>query len=210
MKLVILGANGRTGRHVVRAALDEGIDVTSVVRHADKAIGIAHDRLKIVVGDPCDPAFLKPVFQGLDAAISTLGARRPTKAASSVYDRSAKAIVEAARETGVKRVLVTSTALLFQKQPLVGKLLRVIVPNMVASAKRMEDILGASDLNWTVARPGFLTDSNQEAFRDKRDVASAQGTSVSSRALANFLLSALKNRETGRGTYGVAGEKKTA
>ena len=84
MKLVVLGANGRTGKHVLDAALADGCDVTAVVRREDALRDVTHDKLKVVVGDPCDPSFLATVFQGQDAVISTLGGRRPTKAATSV------------------------------------------------------------------------------------------------------------------------------
>lgn len=61
---------------------------------------------------------LASVFREHDAVISTLGGRLPTRAATSKHDRSAKAIVEAASATDLKRVLVTSTALLFADQTL--------------------------------------------------------------------------------------------
>jgi putative NADH-flavin reductase len=115
VKLVVLGANGRTGTRVLQAALDRDMDVTAVVRSASKQPDIRHEKLTVMVGDPCDAAFLKPVFRGQDAVISTLGGRRPTRSATSVYFRSADAIVEAAWDTGLKRVLVTSTALLFPR-----------------------------------------------------------------------------------------------
>lgn len=204
MKLVILGANGKTGRHVVRTALEHGMHVTAVVRDPARSIGFAHDRLKIEIGDPCDPVFLTNTFRGKDAVISTLGGRRPTKAATSVCYRSANAIVEAAWNTGLQRVLVTSTALLFREQPFIGKLLRLMVPNVVSSARRMEGILKSSGVNWTIVRAGFLNDGNESRFQQQREAAPAHCTSVSRRALANFLVSALKDPETERGVYGIA------
>jgi uncharacterized protein YbjT (DUF2867 family) len=168
VKLVVLGANGRTGKHVLEAALEKDIEVTAVVRSADKRPGLQHERLKVVVGDPCDPAFLKRVLRGQDAVISTLGGRRPTKAATAVYFRSAEAIVEAAWETGVKRVLATSTALLFREQTAMGRVLRIIVPNVVRSAARMEEIFETSGLNWTTARAGFLHDSDEARYVAKK------------------------------------------
>ena len=68
MKLVILGANGRTGKLVLQAALDKGMDVTAVVRSAGKKPTILHERLKVVVGDPCDRDFLKHTLRGQDAS----------------------------------------------------------------------------------------------------------------------------------------------
>ena len=204
VKLVVLGANGRTGKHVLRAALEKGMDVIAVVRSEDRQPDIRHDRLKVMVGDPCDPLFLKNVLRGRDAVISALGGRRPTKAATSVYYRSAEALVEAAWETGLKRVLVTSTALLFREQPLIGEILRVIVPNVLRSATRMERILISSGLNWTSARVGFLNDAGEELYRAQRDRLPRDGTSVSRRALANFLIDAIEDPDARCAVLGVS------
>ena len=204
MKLVVLGANGGTGRQVLKAALNDGMEVTAVVRAANKRPQIAHPNLKIVVGDPCDPAFLKTVLRNQDALISTLGGRAPTKAATSVYYRSADAIVEAAWDTGVQRVLVTSTALLFPEQTLLGQILRCLVPNVVRSADRMEQVLKNSPLNWTSARAGFLNDAREANYRAEKGALPKDGTAVPRPALARFLIDALENPETNRAAYGVS------
>lgn len=204
MKLVVLGANGGTGRQVLKAALDEGMEVTAVVRADHKRPKFQHPNLKTVVGDPCDPAFLKTVFRGQDALISTLGGRAPTKAATSVYYRSADAIVEAAWESGLKRVLVTSTALLFPEQTLVGQILRYLVPNVVRSADQMEKVLEKSGLVWTSARAGFLNDRNEAAYRAERNALPKDGTALPRRALARFLIDAVENPETRGAAYGVS------
>lgn len=204
MKLVILGANGRTGKLVLRAALEKGMDVTAVVRSAGKKPAFAHERLTVAVGDPCDKDFLKRVLRGQDAVISALGGRRPTKAATSVYYRSADALVEAAWENGLKRVLVTSTALLFREQTAMGKILRLLVPNVVRSATRMEETLKTSGLIWTSARPGFLNDSHDMAYRAQKGSLPKNGTSVSRQALATFLIDAIENPHAGCAAFGVS------
>lgn len=204
MKLVILGANGRTGQLVLQAALERGMDVTAVVRSAGKIPTISHERLKAVVGDPCDREFLTHTLRGQDAVISALGGRRPTKTATSVYYRSADALVDAAWDSGLKRVLVTSTALLFRNQTVVGKVLRRLVPNVVQSATRMEEVLKASGLNWTSARPGFLNDKPGITYRAQKNSLPENGTSVSRQALATFLIDAVENPSTGCAAYGVS------
>ena len=209
MKLVVLGANGRTGKFVLQAALEKGMDVTAVVRSADKKPAIRHDRLKVVVGDPCETGFLQQVLRGQDAVISALGGRRPTKAATSVYYRSADALVEAAWDTGLKRVLVTSTALLFREQTVMGKILRLLVPNIVRSATRMEETLKTSGLNWTSARPGFLNDADEASYRAQKDRLPKDGTSVSRQALAKFLIDSIENPEARCAAFGVSKATKT-
>lgn len=204
MKLVILGANGRTGKHVLEAALAKDIDVTAVVRSAGKRPSIQHERLTVVVGDPCDPAFLKQVLRGQEAVVSTLGGRSPTKAATSIYFRSAEAIVDAASDVGLQRVLVTSTALLFHEQTRLGRILRTIVPNVVRSAARMEEVLETSGLDWTCARPGFLNDDDQTRYKTMKAGPVQDGTSVSRRALAQFLIDAIEDPNTYGAAFGVS------
>ncbi len=204
MKLVVLGANGGTGQHVVRAALEDGMTVTAVVRSENKRPKSQHPNLRTMVGNPCDPVFLKTALRGQDALISTLGGRAPTRAATSVYYRSADAIVEAAWDTGLRRVLVTSTALLFPEQSLLGALLRYLVPNVVRSADRMEKVLKNSGLNWTAARAGFLNDAREPAYRAAKGALPKDGTTVPRLALARFLVDAVENPETNCAAYGVS------
>ena len=204
MKLVVLGANGGTGQHVLSAALEEGMVATAVVRTDNKRPKIQHPNLKVVVGDPCDPVFLKAVLRGQDALISTLGGRAPTKSATSVYYRSADAIVEAAWHTGLKRVLVTSTALLFPEQTMLGTVLRYLVPNVVRSAEQMEHVLKNSGLTWTSARAGFLNDVRDATYRAQKDALPNDGTAVPRLALARFLVDAIQNPETSCAAYGVS------
>jgi putative NADH-flavin reductase len=164
-----------------------------------------HDRLNVVIGDPCDSKFLTTVFRGQDAVVSTLGGRRPTKKATSVYHLSADAIIEAARGTGLKRVVVTSSALLFSPQRLVDRLLAVIARHVVQSASRMEQILFEADLDVTVARCGFLTDAEETNYRASKDALPANGSSISRRSLAHFLMNSVNGSESGHHVYGVSG-----
>lgn len=144
------------------------------------------------------------MFRDHDAVVSALGGRLPTKAATSMYFRSAKAIVDTASTTGLKRVLVTSTALLFHDQTPLGKLLRFVVPNVVRSTGRIENILKKSDLDWTSARAGFLNDANLATYRAQRDALPENGTVVSRFALAQFLIDAISNPETQAAAYSVS------
>ncbi len=205
MKLVALGANGRTGRLVLREALERGASVTAVVRSDAKRPAIRHDRLRVVIGDPCDPHFLATTFQGEDAAISTLGGRRPTKRATSIYYRSAEAIARAAAETGLDRIAVTSSALLFPPRRLLDRLLAGIVHNVVHSATRMEQTLRDASLNVTIARCGFLTDANDTAYRAEQGSLPIEGSSISRPALAKFLVHAIEHPWSGFRIYGVSG-----
>lgn len=204
MKLVVLGANGRTGKLVVREALNRGETVTAVVRSDAKRPPIVHDQLNIVVGDPCDPKFLAEIFRDQDAVISTLGGRKPTKKATAIYWMSADAITEAARDTGLTKVAITSSALLFRPKRLVDRLLTAIVHNVVQSANRMEQRLGTANLNVVVARCGFLTDAEETKYRAELGSLPTNGSSVSRAGLVQFLVDTIQKPYSGYQVYGVS------
>ena len=102
MNLLVLGATGRTGRLVVEQALAAGHSVIALVRSPEK-LATSHANLRVVRGGATDTASVSRALEGADAVISTLGGR------GSVIADSTQAIVAAARQTGVSRVVVLSS-----------------------------------------------------------------------------------------------------
>lgn len=209
MKIVQLGANGRTGREVVRLALEAGDSVTGLVRSADSLGDIKHDRLQVHVGNVCAPEFLKTFLPGHDAVVSTLGPRTPTKSACTIYSASAAAIVEAMQATGLRRVLATSTALLFPATKFLDHVVRLIARNNFDAAGLMEERIRGADLDWTLARSGFLTDADQRGYRKAVGAMPDGGGSISRSALAEFLFTELKQSEHVGDVVGLCGVRAT-
>ena len=76
MRLLLLGASGRTGRWVSRLARERGHDVTAAVRpetRYDPADGVLVER-----GDVLDREFLRRLLPDHDVVLSCLGLRRAT------------------------------------------------------------------------------------------------------------------------------------
>jgi putative NADH-flavin reductase len=188
MKIALLGANGRTGREVLSRALTAGHSVTALVRTEDRLADTSHSRLIVHVGNVCDPSVLKQILPGHDVVISTLGPRMPTKAACTIYSESATSIVEAMRDCAVKRLLVTSTALLFPSDKLLDRILGLIARHNVHNADLMEKTVRASNLQWTIARLGFLNEKSSLEFRLAEGALPHGAGSLSPAAVARFLL----------------------
>jgi putative NADH-flavin reductase len=188
-QLLLLGANGRTGRRLLRLGLDAGHAVTALVRSADRLADVQHERLTVAVGDACDPDVLRPLLAGCDGVVSTLGPRAPTLAATAVYPDSAAALVAAMEGSGVNRVLVTSSALLFPDRTRLARVLCWVVPNIVRRAQEMERTLQASSLDWTLVRTGFLSDADDPAHRLAVGELPPSPRAVSRQAVAGYLLS---------------------
>lgn len=165
MKLVVFGANGPTGRLVTRRALDEGHAVTAVTRHPG-AFPIADPGLRVAGADALDAAAVREAVTGHDGVISALGVPY-TRQPVSVFSDTARNIVAAMRRAGVRRlVCVTSIGVIGTAAPGENFLFRtLIVPALLwlgrplyEDARRMEDIVRAADLDWTIIRPSGLFD----------------------------------------------------
>ena len=72
MDLAVFGANGPTGRQVVRQALTAGHHVTAVTRKPDE-YPLTSPHLDVVAADVTDPDGVRRVLSGPQAVISTFG-----------------------------------------------------------------------------------------------------------------------------------------
>ncbi|MGK7908944.1 MAG: NAD(P)-dependent oxidoreductase [Synechococcus sp.] len=205
MNIVLLGANGRTGREILSRALNAGDTVTALVRTEDRLADITHSQLNVHVGNVCDSNALKAVLPGHDTVISTLGPRKPTKAACAIYSESATAIVKAMQKSGVNRLLVTSTALLFSSNKLSDRILCWIAKHNVRNANLMEETIRNSSLEWTIVRTGFLNNNSSTDCRLAEGAFPDGGGSISRAAVAHFLLTEAKQSSHLRKVVGLCG-----
>lgn len=203
--LLVLGANGRTGRLVIARALAAGHRVTAVVRAPDRLTDIQHGKLSVEVGSACDERFLERIAPGHDAVISTLGPRWPTGSAAAIYPDSADALVPAMWAGGVKRLLVTSSALLFPDDGLMTRFLKWMVPAIVRGTEEMERQITSSNLNWTVARTGFLNNAETTACNIGENSFPADAGPVSRAAVAEFLVSEMERPRFSCQVVGLSG-----
>lgn len=155
--VVVCGATGYLGRHVVRALHDDGWRVRALVRDATR-LGEAADACdEVFVGHPTDPATLDGLFDGADAAFSSIGTRSFKRRPSfrDVDERANLHLVDAAERAGVGRFVFVSI--------LGGAELRDSSP-LIEARERVVDRLRAGTMTTTVVRPtGFFND--MDAFR---------------------------------------------
>jgi putative NADH-flavin reductase len=196
MKIALFGANGGTGRVLAAQALDAGHQVTAITRHPE-TFGHEHEHLRVVAGDAMDAASVSSAIVGQDAVLSTLGVPFG-KEPISIYSVGTGNIVAAMTELGVRRLAcVSSSAVDPHDDPEEGWLFtRVLQPYVVNGIgkttyddmRRMEAIVAASDLDWTIVRPSGLFGA--PAVSDYRVSASGHlsGRYTSRADLADFLL----------------------
>ena len=153
MNLAVLGDTGRTGRLVVEQALAAGHTVTALVRSPEK-LTTTQSNLRVVTGQATETSAVSIALEGADAVISTLGGK------GSVIADSTRAIVTAAGNAGVSRVVVLSTFAAERDRLDAGtRLLTGIGMGAMLKDKRAgEEILRQSDLDWTIVYASILSD----------------------------------------------------
>lgn len=72
MKIIVFGATGRTGRKIVKQALERNYHVTGFARNPYN-IHFQHPLLEIFMGDVLDAEKVKEAMQGHDVVLSALG-----------------------------------------------------------------------------------------------------------------------------------------
>jgi putative NADH-flavin reductase len=200
MKLFVIGATGRTGREIVQQALARGHHVTAFVR-SPKSITSKNERFTVLKGNAMDENQLVDAMQNHDAVLSALGPRRVFKPSSLLHD-SALATTRAMHRSGVKRLLVLSAAAHFPGIP--NRIVSFILRNHMRDSLAMEEIVQASGLDWTIARPPRLTEEDYTTYRSREGAAPRMGFSLSRKAVAAFMLDAIEQRKHFHKIVGIA------
>jgi len=221
MKLTIVAATGGIGRQLLEQAVAAGHDVTAVARSPQNLPPV---QARAVAADltSATPAELQPAVGGADAVLSALGPR--TKADAGVAARGTKAITEAMRAAGVRRIIVVSAAPIgtvpsparphpprhdpgdgfvvrYLADPIVTRILR----EHYADLARMEDALRGSDLDWTAVRPPRLTGKPVTGrYRTAYGRNIRGGLFISRADVAHYMLWAVDQPETFGQTVGIA------
>jgi putative NADH-flavin reductase len=200
VKLLVIGATGRTGVEVVQQALARNHHVTAFVRSPEN-ISLKNERLIVLKGDAMDEKEVFRAMQNHDAVVSTLGPRQVFKPSSMLYD-SALATTRAMNRAGVARLVVLSAAAHFPG--VLNRIASFIMRNHMRDSLAMEAIVQARGLDWTIARPPRLTQEDYTAYRSRENAAPRMGFSLSRRAVAVFMLDAIEQRKHIHKIVGIA------
>jgi len=200
MKLLVIGATGRTGREIIQQALARGHHVAAFVRSPEN-INLKNERLTIVKGNAMDENQLFNAMQNYDAVLSTLGSREVFKPSSLLHD-SAVATTHAMHRAEVKRIVVLSAAAHFPGIP--NRIVSFILRNHMRDSLAMEQIVQDSGLNWTIARPPRLTQEEYTTYRSREGAAPKMGFSLSRKAVAAFMLDAIEQEKHFHTIVGIA------
>lgn len=159
MRILVIGAAGRTGREVVSQALGHGHEVRAFVHTTP--LELAHERLEIVSGDVLDFESVSAAVESEDAVIVAIGSGGGRDV--RVFSDGAGNIVHAMAVHEVSKLVVLSAAGAFARNdPKLSLAFRAMIATVLKPVyddlERMEQRVAASGLDWTIIRPMGLAD----------------------------------------------------
>ena len=153
MKVVLIGATGRSGSRILRELQSRGHDVTAVARHIDglpAGVQTVQDDLRTVDQ-------IARVVQWADAVIS---AYMPPQDDTDQLAEVTQRLIAAVRKAGNPRLLVVGGAASLEVAPGVTLLASGHLPKewlaIATSHTKALEILRESDIDWTYFSPAAL------------------------------------------------------
>jgi putative NADH-flavin reductase len=204
LRFFVLGATGHIGAHVLDLALARGHTVTAFVRTPRK-VARNDPGLSVIEGSAMSSEAIARFLPGHDAILSAIGP--PTREAfrpSTLMAEAAASAVAAMTATRVKRLVIVSAAVLFPDRRLGFRFFRWLLRQHASDLVAMEAVVRATELDWTIARPPRLVETQDESSRCERDALPAGARSMSFRAVARFLIECAEQESHVREVVGLA------
>lgn len=210
MRLLVFGASGRTGNHIVQQALGHGHEVTAFVH--SMPLPFEHERLRTATGSVYDFEAVSAAMEGQRAVASALGIG--DRGTPDLHEQGIGNIIHAMAVHEVRTLAaISSSGVGKAEEPgsALAKSVRSLMAGRMETARadlaRMEQRIMASDLDWTIVRPSGLNDGPKTgAYRMTRDGSAIPSPERISRAdVAAVILAALETEEYNRRILSVAG-----
>jgi len=155
MHVVIAGGHGKIALHLEKLLADSGHRVSALIRKRDQDSDVREAGAEPVLCDIEQETDLSHYVTGADAVVFAAGAgpgSGPERKRTVDFEGAVK-LIEAARRTGVKRYVIVSS--IGADDPSAsGEQMR---PYLEAKAEADRGVAD-SGLDWTIVRPGALTD----------------------------------------------------
>ncbi len=173
MKVLLLGATGRTGKLALEQLLAQGHQVHALVRDKSKVTS-SSDKLELFEGNPTDKVSLQNAIRDCEAAIGLLNVSRNSdfpwsklRTPPTFLSDTMKALLEFATQNQVRKIIVcTAWGVNETKKDLPGWFRWFVDNSNVGKAyadhERQEKLLVSASINYVIVRPVGLTDSKKE------------------------------------------------
>ena len=206
MRILLLGATGRTGKLVLKKALQKGYQIHCLARNSKRIE--KQNGLTIFEGNANNKTNLKKAISGCEAVISVLNISRksdfpwaPLRTPRKYLSEVMGLLVPIAEKHRIHRVSVCSAWGVDDTKSDIPKWFKWLINNSnigiaYQDHERQEKVLIKSNLDWTIVRPVGLTDSKRrENIKETFDNNPKPSLLISRNSVADYLINSLTQKE---------------
>jgi uncharacterized protein YbjT (DUF2867 family) len=219
MKILLLGATGRTGKLIIEEAIKRGHKISAIARNPEK---LKDFKIDITQGTPYEYETVEKAITGCEAVINTLNVSRksdnpwaPLAAPKDIISKSASNAIKAMKKAGIKRFVALSAIGAGRSWKTAPGILKFIVSisNLRFAFQdhgKQEEILENSAIDYTICRAPMLSDKKNETGALATPEENKPATMVLSRnSAAEFFLAIIENNEHIRETISLSNKPVT-
>ncbi len=175
--VLILGASGSIAQIVIDLLQKENnINLTLFLRTTRRLRNKDVSKCRIVEGDVLDMNTLKEAMKGQDIVYANL---------AGDLKQMAKNIVKAMEETGVKKLVFITSIGIYD----------VPLKPVLKPYRKAADVIEASDLEYTILRPTWYTNTDEVDYEITRKGEPEKGSVISRKSLATLITKIIESPE---------------
>ncbi|MGN6299372.1 MAG: NAD(P)H-binding protein [Ginsengibacter sp.] len=175
--VIIIGASGSLAQYVIEELQkQEEVHLTLFLRKKNRLGNTNVSNARIVEGDVMDYPKLKDAIIGQDIVYVNLAGN---------LEAMAKNIVKAMQETGVQRIIATSSIGIYETP----------LKSVLQPYRKLADIIEESNLDYIILRPDWFTNTDEVNYAITHKGEPEKGTAVSRKSIAAFVAGIINNPE---------------
>lgn len=190
--IAVLGANGSIARIAEDMLLAHDDIKLTLFIHTEDELGADikdNPRVTVVKGDAKNPDDVLNAINGADEVYANLAA---TQDSSADIIPMATAVVDMMDKAGIKRLVWISSLGIYNEVPgEFGAWNANILGDYLVNYRKAVDVIEASDLDYTIIRPAWLTDKDEVDFEITEKGELFRGTEVSRKSVASEVVELL-------------------
>ncbi len=178
--ILIIGATGSVGSVTRQYFLNNTDDHLTLMARSTARLGKLSDREQAVSGSVTDAAALQDALKGQDVVFAAL---------SGNLAGMAKSLIAGMDEAGVKRLLFIASMGIYNEIPAsLGASGNLRSNPMLQGYRNAADAVEASDLNYTVIRPGWFDNGGDTDYQVTKKDEPFGGHDVSRQSIADLVM----------------------
>ncbi|MES2794734.1 MAG: NAD(P)H-binding protein [Bacteroidota bacterium] len=206
MKILILGATGRTGKYLLKEALNRGFEVNILVRDSKK-VKVKSEKLNIFEGNSRIIEDLRKAINGCNSTLSALNISRNSdfpwanlRTPKDFLGKTVQNIIDLNNTNPLEKLIVISAWGVDDTKKNLPFWFRWLVDYSnikygYLGHEEQEKLLQNSDLNWTSVRPVGLTNfEKNEEIQTSQNNFPKPNLTISRKSVAQFMLDILVNK----------------